>query len=706
MKALRVKTHSGSGRGAGAILILLGILSLFAASSTAQKKQKLEKSYREWLEHDVPYIITKEERDEFLKLPSDAARDKFISDFWEVRNPEPGAPTNAYKEELYRRIAFANARFGVGSGEEGWRTDRGRTYITLGEPQQKEVHRNSANLYPIEIWFYGGGSASLPRAFYVLFYQRDGSGDYRFYSPYLDGPDKLVTGVEAVNSPGAALNLISNSVGSEVARISLSLLVDEPVDMRNPQPSLESDILLQKIKGFANLPENRADILRRRTQRESVSARMVLQGRNLDILTLPVRDALGQTRLDYAIRLHSASDLALAADDNGRYKYSVEVRIRVFGPQNRLLFTQQKSVSDSLDRKKFEAIKDRPFGYQGTLPLTPGKYRLDIQFTDWTKKLSFQTEREVTVPEPKSKGFIIPGVLLFSNAEVVDDPFLRNYAPFTMGGVRFSPVGGAPPVISLETPVQATYQIWGPQIDPRNYAGKSLAVQYSVGRPAAPGSIQTMKDDVNLEQFSESGSLVNGKKLALSDKSPGNYILTLSVLEPQTNQVAYSTVSFSARGEGAPQLPWEVDQPEIGKDVETGLLEQERGICLVAQGHPDEGRRWLLAALRANRENDPAREELVEQYFLRHDFRAVAALYADAGVTDHTDSRTITRIASSLQATGELPKAVSLLESSVDRPPQDGSVYLALADLYKRQGETDKAIQAERKGRAMSGSKL
>jgi len=204
-------------------LLLFLTLFLLPGACLAQKKTKLEKSYRQWLEQDVVYIITKEERDDFVNLPSDAARDKFIADFWEVRNPNPGSPINEYKDEIYRRITFANARFGAGSGVEGWRTDRGHTYITLGEPQQKEVFRNAANLYPMEVWFYGGATPSLPRAFYVLFYQRDGGGDYRYYSPYLDGPDKLVTGVEAINSPTTALHLILGSVGSEVAKISLSL---------------------------------------------------------------------------------------------------------------------------------------------------------------------------------------------------------------------------------------------------------------------------------------------------------------------------------------------------------------------------------------------------------------------------------------------------------------------------------------------------
>src|SRR2546430_169579 len=166
------------------IILLAAILFACSAICWAQKKQKLEKNHRDWLERDVAYIITKDERDAFLKLTTDEAREKFIETFWEIRNPSPGSPTNTYKDEIYQRIAFADARFGIGSGVEGWRTDRGRTYITLGPPQQKQVLRNSANLYPIEIWFYGVANSALPPFFYVMFYQRDGGGDYRFYSPY------------------------------------------------------------------------------------------------------------------------------------------------------------------------------------------------------------------------------------------------------------------------------------------------------------------------------------------------------------------------------------------------------------------------------------------------------------------------------------------------------------------------------------------
>ena len=73
----------------------------------------------------------------FIKLTSDEARDKFIDRFWALRNPDPGSPSNSYKDDIYQRISYADAHFSTGSGGEGWRTARGQTYITLGPPAHK-----------------------------------------------------------------------------------------------------------------------------------------------------------------------------------------------------------------------------------------------------------------------------------------------------------------------------------------------------------------------------------------------------------------------------------------------------------------------------------------------------------------------------------------------------------------------------------------
>src|SRR5438094_1966618 len=176
--------------------------------------------------------------------------------------------------------------------------------------------------------------------------------------------------------------MIRESAGPEVARISLSLLPDEPVDETTGIVSLESDILLNSIKNLANLPANRDDILRRRANREAVTSRLVLEGRNLDIVTFPARDSRGLTRLDYALRFHNPSDLSLAEEKDGRYSYSVEVRVRVFGPENKLIFTQQKTLADAITTKRLDVINHKVFAYEGTPPLPPATDHLELPFTD------------------------------------------------------------------------------------------------------------------------------------------------------------------------------------------------------------------------------------------------------------------------------------------------------------------------------------
>ena len=110
--------------------------------------------YQQWLEEEVPYIITDNERAEFKKLSTDGEREQFVYQFWERRNPTPGSAENEFKVEYYRRIAYANEHWAANI--PGWRTDRGRIYILYGPPDEIDSHpqggEHSAN--PFETWRY------------------------------------------------------------------------------------------------------------------------------------------------------------------------------------------------------------------------------------------------------------------------------------------------------------------------------------------------------------------------------------------------------------------------------------------------------------------------------------------------------------------------------------------------------------------------
>lgn len=688
-------------RGLRTPLASLFLFLAFCPVAPAQRKEKLAKNYREWLEQDVVYIITREEKDRFLKLTSDEARDKFINDFWEIRNPTPGAAVNTYKEEFYQRISFANSRFGVGSGTDGWRTDRGHIYIVLGPPQSKMTYRNAANLRPLEYWFYANVNPALPQAFYVLFYDRDGNNNYVTYSPYLDGPDKLTTGVEAINNPTAGLSMIQNSVGGELARISLSLIVGEPVDTRNPRISLSSDVMMSEIKGLAELPSYKDDIRRKWMNREQVSSSIILAGHNLDIVLLPVRDERGLSRLDYSLGLKNPADFSVTSTKDDRLSYAVQVRVQVFDRDtSKLLFIAQKELHDTFDKERFRDYKDRAFTFQGMLPLPPGSYRLAFQFTDWNKNVSYRTERDVTIPKVDTNQFLVPAILPFASAEQVD-PVAAPVLPFTLAGVHFVPLSTNNLLLSNQQDFQIVYQIWTDTHNAALTADKSLHIEYGLGQPSVPGSAKSVKDDVSVKQFDSGGSLVNGKKLSL-DGGFGNFMLTVAVTGPDSAAPYYSKLNFKAVDPASlPSAPWTILDSTIREDIEKGIFDRERGLCYLNQGLLPEGRAWLRRSLSLNHSDEISRAQLVNAYFAQQDYNAVVALYKDTGVTDTADSATLLRIASSLLKLGNSAEAARLMEHGADVRAEDPSMFLALGEFYNQIGNAEKASAAVRRSKEL-----
>jgi len=121
----------------------------------ARKLAKESAPYATWLTEEVPYIITKEESDAFLRLATNEERQQYIEDFWRRRNPDPDSPENGYREEHYRRIAYANERFS--SGIPGWKTDRGRLYILWGPPDEIESHPSGGTDHDLSL-----GTVALP----------------------------------------------------------------------------------------------------------------------------------------------------------------------------------------------------------------------------------------------------------------------------------------------------------------------------------------------------------------------------------------------------------------------------------------------------------------------------------------------------------------------------------------------------------------
>ncbi len=191
-------------------------------------RKELESPYKKWLNEDVSYIITQEERDAFKKLQTDDEREQFIEQFWLRRDPTPDTPENEFKEEHYRRIAYANQHFA--SRIPGWKTDRGRIYITYGPPDEIDSHP-SGGKYERPAGEGGGTTSTVPFEQWRYRYIEDIGNNIiiEFVDPTMTGEYRMTTDPaekDAARKPGWPIGVAGATaqvVGNNGVRISVPL---------------------------------------------------------------------------------------------------------------------------------------------------------------------------------------------------------------------------------------------------------------------------------------------------------------------------------------------------------------------------------------------------------------------------------------------------------------------------------------------------
>jgi len=276
----------------------------------------------------------------------------------------------------------------------------------------------------------------------------------------------------------------------------------------------------------------------------------------------------------------------------------------------------------------------------------------------------------------------------------------RDYLPFTLGGVKFTPLSGDELTFVPGQNINIFYQIWGPAADPKSYNGKSIQVSYGYGRLGSAGEAKTIQEQVDKQQFDQFGSLVSGKKISLTDAAPGNYRLVVSVADGDAPKV-YSSLAFRVYSMPNTAPPFDAYDPGLADDVIKGVPEFDRALTYMAHNDQDAALTWFKAALAKNSSNEVARSRLAELYFARQDYADVAALFARTPITAETDEEAILRAADSMAKTGDVPRAISFLENAVHLRSSSGPLYLALANYYRGAGNIQKANEMESRGREL-----
>ena len=407
-----------------------GLLALALCAPLAGQGKKLvglPGGARTWLEEEVVYIITPKERDVFLKLGSDRERDIFIEAFWKQRDPTPGTPKNEFREEHYRRIGYANRMLGRGTPTPGWKTDRGRIYILLGEAKSIEQFDTVTNVHPTEIWSYLGDPAlGLPTVFNVIFFKEHGTGDYIFFSPTQHGPQALLTSMVGNYRDERAAFEELKKLAPNLAYQTLSLI---PGERNTPGSlSLASNTLIANIYALPRktVKDSYADAILK--YKDFVEVDYTANYFESEGQVWVVRAPSGFFEVHYAVEPKKIS----VEDAGDRFDARFQLNGRVTDASGRTIFQFDKPFTFGIDKEEGRKASMN-VSIQDAFPIIPGRYTLDLllknvasrEFTSLTAKI----EVPAGVPAP-ALGPILLGYGATRN------PGSGERAPFAIGGTQ------------------------------------------------------------------------------------------------------------------------------------------------------------------------------------------------------------------------------------------------------------------------------
>jgi len=348
----------------------------------AQKalRQELKGPYRTWLNEEVPYIITDEERKAFMSLSNDEEREAFIENFWQRRNPNPDSPENEFREEHYRRIAYANEHYAA--GKPGWKTDRGRIYIMWGAADSVDSHPSGGlyerpmdegggetSTFPFEVWHYRY-LEGIGENIDLEFVDTCQCGDYHFT---IDRSEKDAL----LHVPGAGLTLneqMQHKDKSDRFMGGLENLGGGPGT--NSNQSKEFDRIELEAKIFAPPPIKFADL------DAFVSEHKVLTGPPFpfDVRTDFVKVTESTDLVPITIQIRNR-DITFVTKD-GVSKGELNILGKVTTIMHKTVQTFEDTVEVDEPAELLEKALDQRKVYWKALPLQPGLYRLDIAIKD------------------------------------------------------------------------------------------------------------------------------------------------------------------------------------------------------------------------------------------------------------------------------------------------------------------------------------
>jgi GWxTD domain-containing protein len=505
-----------------------------ARKQQAGKLAKESAPYNTWVTEEVIYIITKEEHDAFLHLTTNEEREQFIEEFWRRRNPDPDSPENAFREEHYRRIAYANERFS--SGIPGWKTDRGRIYILWGPPDEIDSHPSggtydrppeqgggSTTTYPWELWRYRR-LEDIGDNIEIEFVDPSGSGEYHIT---MDPGEKDAL----AKVPGAGLSTceqlgscsktqrFTNSNGTTLPAPIGGIGIDEFTNVETyfkvqhpPEhfKDLAAMVTVQILRNQIHM-DYRFDFLR--VTHDSVLVPITLQVANRD-LSFKGKDGVQSAVLNLYGRITTLS--------------------------GRVFQTFEDVVSRDFPDSLFQSSVNLSSIYQKSVPLRSGLYRLDVVLKDAQSGNVGIIDAALRVPLYEEESLDASSLILADQIRPVPASQIGQ-GSFVLDSYKVRP--RINPEFSPADKMGIFLQLYNLKLDAQSHK-TTVSVAYRILKDCQ----QVWKQDESSEQLQQSREQITlERNLPLSSLAPGHYTLEIYALDLLTNQTVTRTADFTIR---------------------------------------------------------------------------------------------------------------------------------------------------------------
>ena len=505
-------------------------------------KQELSKTYKRWLDEDVVYIITDEERKAFKQLSNDEERDQFIEAFWQRRDPTPDTEENEFREEHYRRIEYANEHFAA--GVPGWRTDRGRIYIMYGPPDEIESHP-SGGTYERPMEEGGGETSTFPFE------------DWRYR--YIEGIGQEII-IEFVDtcmcneyhmtidrSEKDALLMTPNGGATLYEQMGLSTKADRFTNgglerlgagpMSSDLQSKQFDRLEQYAKLQAPPPVKFKDL------EEVVTHKISVNLMPFDVLADFVR-VTGDTVL-VPITIQMKNRDITFSNKEGVQRGTVNIFCRVTTLTGKVAHTFEDTVQADIPAELLAKAAESSQIYWKAVPLRPGRYRFDVVVKDVNGDRVGTWSRGIQVPEYPEDKLATSSLIL---ADVMEPVAAKNVGTgsFVIGATkvrpRVPPSDGKPASFKRDQKLNFWMQVYNLSVNEKTHK-PSATVEYDVVNTSTNKPvIHTVESTDQMGNIGD--QLTLQKTLSAANLGPGVYRIQIKVNDNISKQTVEPSGMF------------------------------------------------------------------------------------------------------------------------------------------------------------------